>query len=104
MINRPDATINWANVSVFPSFENARFCEGVGQCMLEHPDIMAAQYKGLLAATYWNEALSHGNGLNDSDEAVVVSCFQCSADFVYVPAIVAVVLDTKNQNIPLTKI
>jgi len=45
-----DAIINCAKVpGVFPIMEEAGVCEGVVQCMLEHPDDMAVQYKGLLA-------------------------------------------------------
>merc|ERR1719295_1607454 len=45
-----DAIINCARVpGVFPIMEEAGVCEGVVQCMLEHPDNMAVQYKGLLA-------------------------------------------------------
>eukprot|EP01084_Bolivina_argentea_P226402 382452_1 len=45
-----DAIINCAKVpGVFPIMEEAGVCEGVVQCMLEHPDNMAVQYKGLLA-------------------------------------------------------
>jgi len=45
-----DAIISCARVpGVFPIMEEAGVCEGVVQCMLEHPDNMAVQYKGLLA-------------------------------------------------------
>lgn len=45
-----DAIINCARVpGVFPIMEEAGVCEGVVQCMLEHPENMAVQYKGLLA-------------------------------------------------------
>ena len=45
-----DAIINCARVpGSFVPMEEAGVCEGVVQVMLEHPDNMAVQYKGLLA-------------------------------------------------------
>jgi len=50
VVHALDAITSCAKVpGVFPILEEAGVCEGVVQCMLEHPDDMAVQYKGLLA-------------------------------------------------------